>query len=394
MNEISWVLKAQNGDIEACNRLFLKYQKRIYGYALYKLKNHIEAEEVLQNTLTAAYLGIRSLANPGSFGSWIYGICRNQTVTHLRALTKRKEVNFDENLGRHLVTHSGEESENRKLDMLHRALSDLNEQLREVILFRYLLHLSYRKIASLCGITEKLVKSRLFEAKRQLRGKISYLNKTIMINPERSKKIWEAIMQIIEHIKTGSFVFMRMSLYQQIDICRKAFNGEAFDDENLAEIGKIRQGKEFVQQFRNQLTFHELIYILNQCDAATIRRLISELEKQDPGFAEKIKENFFVFEDFTLVDLEVLKVLHDRVGRELYQLALNNTILEVKSHMLRVYSEAENKTLGRKLMKIDSSFDKVNDAQVKVINEFRMMADDKLLDFNRDEKGVMNISLK
>ncbi|MBN2534282.1 MAG: sigma-70 family RNA polymerase sigma factor [Spirochaetales bacterium] len=394
MSELTWILKAQKGDTAAFNRLFLLYWKKIYGFALYKLKNHTGAEEVMQNTLIAAFLGIGSLANPKSFGSWIYGICRNQIGTHLRAIKKRREVNIDTRTN--LLSFYYKENENGTRDMVNKALSDLREPLREVLLFRYFFQFSYREIAALCGISERLVKSRLFEGKRQLRIKISYIEKAIKINPERSKYIWEVIMKTIERIKKGSYVFMRLSLHQQTDLCRKAAGNEAFDHENLSEIGKIREGKEFVQHFHNQLMFGELIYILAQCDTSTIQRLVSELEVQDPGLAKKIKENFFVFEDFTLVDLDAIKVLHDRVGTEIYQLALNNTIAEVKNHMLRIYSKTEQSTLGRKLLSIDSSFEKVNDARVKMVNEFRMMADEDLLDFKRDamEKEVITILLK
>src|SRR3990172_8738877 len=71
-----------------------------------------------------------------------------------------------------------EEFENKELcKLIRNELNNMNEDFREVFVLREYSGLNYKEIASLLGINEELVKSRLYKARQKLVCRISKLIK-------------------------------------------------------------------------------------------------------------------------------------------------------------------------------------------------------------------------
>jgi len=77
MNDEELVIKAINGDKEAYTKLIQKYKKEMYCIAKTKLKNDVDIDDAIQETLYKAYVNIKRIKNPRYFGTWIIKILIN-----------------------------------------------------------------------------------------------------------------------------------------------------------------------------------------------------------------------------------------------------------------------------------------------------------------------------
>jgi uncharacterized glyoxalase superfamily protein PhnB len=135
-----------------------------------------------------------------------------------------------------------------------------------------------KDIAALLNISEKLVKSRLFEARKKLRD---YIPKDVSTNTILSSDILKERLTIMEQAKmyvNGAYVFSRLALYDQLNYYHSIINEKPLTGEVLASIGKISGGKEFIKECEGSITTHELTRILLYCDRDVRKRLFDELE--------------------------------------------------------------------------------------------------------------------
>lgn len=87
LDEGSIVARAQDGDLAAFEYLVTSYQNRLFRLAYRMLNDRGEAEDIVQETLTASWRGLPGLADVNTFGGWIYKMATNKCLDHLR---KRK----------------------------------------------------------------------------------------------------------------------------------------------------------------------------------------------------------------------------------------------------------------------------------------------------------------
>jgi RNA polymerase sigma-70 factor (ECF subfamily) len=98
--------------------------------------------------------------------SWLYRITFNESLNRLRA--RRQHQPLDEQVvdtGR-APEEGAEQYERRR--QLERAMAQLTDAYREVLVLRHWLQLSYDEIADTIGVPAKTVKSRLFSARTRL----------------------------------------------------------------------------------------------------------------------------------------------------------------------------------------------------------------------------------
>lgn len=137
--------------------------------ALSRLGFGPEAEDVVQDAAVVALVRIGELRDPAAAGAWLQAIVRNACRARLRA--PRVEPRADLDLFAASEVPSPEVVLDRRAlrDWVWRALEELSEPLRLVVLLRYFSGVStYEQIAALCGVPVGTVRSRLSEAKRRL----------------------------------------------------------------------------------------------------------------------------------------------------------------------------------------------------------------------------------
>lgn len=364
------------------DKFIVTHQHKLYGYIMNRVKNEDEADDILQSTMEIVIHKYSSLKDPRKINSWIISICKNEIYKYYR--NKDKSISFDE-MG--FQNRETEYEYNNYSDLIKIAISLLTNDQRDVIQLRYFASMSYKDIASACNISIKKVKSRIFEAKLKLKNILPDLHEGILKPQIYFSSQKEKIIMEINNQKTGSYLFCRLSLPDQIKICEKVMQKEDFDSQLIENIGKITKGKEFLKIFHSKLLLNELISILNFCDRFTEMRLIKELEIVNSQTAETIKQNMFVFDDLVLLDNKLAVELLGRIEHTDLILSLCNASSQVKNHILSGLTDSERDQIINEIGVSDASDDNILTAQQKVIGILREMDKKGEIEIKRQDPG-------
>ena len=173
---------ARQGDEGAFESLVRLYEKRVFALAVRMCGNQEDAAEAAQEAFLAAWQGLRFFRGDSSFSTWLYRLTSNACVDLLRREGRHRSAAGpsldDEELGCDVpdaAPSPQEEAERRELRaQIEEGLRALSPEHRQVLVLRELEGLSYGEIASLLGVEEGTVKSRIARARLALRN---YLTK-------------------------------------------------------------------------------------------------------------------------------------------------------------------------------------------------------------------------
>jgi RNA polymerase sigma-70 factor (ECF subfamily) len=170
INEKALLYRAQAGDRQAAGTLFECYYQEIYTYIFYRVSDRFTAE-----TLTAVVF-IRMLGrlptyfNQGkSILSWLYTIAKQLVIDYYRTQDKNDKLTVkDRLLGGNQHEPEGPVQSPDSLDSFQRALRQLKEQQKHVIILRLVEGRSVQDIAELINKSEQAVRSLQGRALRSL----------------------------------------------------------------------------------------------------------------------------------------------------------------------------------------------------------------------------------
>lgn len=164
---LSLLEQCRQGDEQAFQALFERYQNLVYRLALLTCGDEAAAEDVLQEVFLRL---LRSLSTfdpqRSAFTTWLYRITLNQCFQMQRR--QRRWWALSEDLPLAARSSSPANETNDRLD-LEQALRRLSPKLRSVLVLRYFLDLSYEEIGQVLQIPLGTVKSRLNQALHFLR---------------------------------------------------------------------------------------------------------------------------------------------------------------------------------------------------------------------------------
>ena len=150
---------------------------QLYNFAHWLTRNREEAEDLVQETYAKALKGFPSFELGTNFRAWMYRILRNTFLTSRTGLKVTMTVPLDnEEDGPELAVESDTpetilfERSNREL--LQKAIDDLPEYFREIILLCEVEEMSYQEIAETLSIPIGTVMSRLSRARKTLRDSL------------------------------------------------------------------------------------------------------------------------------------------------------------------------------------------------------------------------------
>jgi RNA polymerase sigma-70 factor, ECF subfamily len=175
-------LAAQQGDLDAFNRLVESYEQRVYNLALRMLGNSEAAADATQDAFFQAYKAINQYRG-GSFKSWLLRIASNICYDRLRSNKRKPSVSLDEmqetaeETGGSLLAiledpNADPQSHAARHELmreLNHALNQLPEQQRLIVVLADVQGLNYEEIAEIAGCSLGTVKSRLSRGRTKLR---------------------------------------------------------------------------------------------------------------------------------------------------------------------------------------------------------------------------------
>jgi len=179
------VQRAQANDRAAFNEIVLRYKSKVYNFIHRMIPSMQDAEDLTQETFVRAYLSIRSFQSRASLNTWLFRIATNLCIDYGRRTKKTQglvtslsqDAEDDDSESQRDIPDTDYDPQrlllNKELGaQLERALRDLPEKLRTVVLLFDVEGLPYDEIAVIAGCPLGTVKSRLFNARAALREKL------------------------------------------------------------------------------------------------------------------------------------------------------------------------------------------------------------------------------
>ncbi|MCX6234334.1 MAG: RNA polymerase sigma factor [Bacteroidetes bacterium] len=160
------------GKPSSYGKLIRMYQQPVYRLAFKMTGSREDAKDLTQIIFMKAYINLKTFATTRKFFSWIYRIALNETLNHLKSARQFVDLDDEE-----IIDHGSPEevyaTKERKV-MVQRALLTLDPKHRSLVIMKYYDGLSYEEISEVTGLPMKKVKSRLFEARQNLKEYLTF----------------------------------------------------------------------------------------------------------------------------------------------------------------------------------------------------------------------------
>ncbi|MBI3160069.1 MAG: sigma-70 family RNA polymerase sigma factor [Chloroflexi bacterium] len=179
INDDDAIGRAAQGDRESFGLLYDRYVERIYNYIYYRTGNHHDAEDLTARVFTRAMKHITSYQDRGvPFSAWLYRIAHNLVANWHRDNSRRQELPLEDGYG---LTGEVEMPEARLMRSeeqraLLQVIYGLPEDRQQLLILKFVEHLSNAEIGKIMGRTEGAVKSLYHRTLLSLRDEIEIRN--------------------------------------------------------------------------------------------------------------------------------------------------------------------------------------------------------------------------
>ena len=169
-----WVEKAQQGDQAAFGALVNLFSRDVYGKAFSILKNHQDADDVVQETFIRVYRALPGFRFEASFRTWLITIATRQALNYRERVIKEHEsLDGPEGTFEHPALRVEETQISALLDLearrlLREALPKLPRRQKEALTLKLQHDWKYEQIAQQMGTSVGSVKAHIFHAIRNL----------------------------------------------------------------------------------------------------------------------------------------------------------------------------------------------------------------------------------
>ena len=164
--------RMSQGDEAALRELYLAYSRSIYAFALRRLRDAAEAEEIVVDTMHEVWRHPQRFRGESKFSTWLLGIARFKLLTLIRS----REPQHEELGELEEVLESGEEgsfevlAQKQRREAVRQCMDKLPPEQRECLHLVFYEGYSLAEVAAVLGCPENTVKTRLFHARRKLKN--------------------------------------------------------------------------------------------------------------------------------------------------------------------------------------------------------------------------------
>jgi RNA polymerase sigma-70 factor (ECF subfamily) len=154
-------------------QLALPLLPSLYSHAFWLSRNHADAEDLVQETISKSLRAFDSFQVGTNFKAWIFRILRNTFLTSRTGIAASRTVFLEDYPDLPDITAESPTPEDHLIRLdnqaaVNRALDDLHPHLREVLLLCDVEGLKYKDIAQVLDVPIGTVMSRISRARRTL----------------------------------------------------------------------------------------------------------------------------------------------------------------------------------------------------------------------------------
>lgn len=176
----SLVAAAQRGDYAATCELINRYERKAYSLAFRLMGNHADASDAAQEALVRIYTRLGKFRGDAAFSTWLFRVVTNTCLDELRRRGRLRHASLDEPVEHDegILPRQPMAATDSPMDLaerhevqeaVQRAIQQLPEDYRTVVVLRDLRDYSYHEIAAILGTSVGTIKSRLHRARCALR---------------------------------------------------------------------------------------------------------------------------------------------------------------------------------------------------------------------------------
>jgi len=174
------IQRCQQSDRTAYEHIFLKYKDTVYNVAYGMLSNIEDAQDMTQEVFLRVFERIDQFRFKSSFSTWLYRIVVNMCLDELRKRQKRDSkvtelTDYYERMRPSVNTPEDKLLKKERQRQIQQALAKLKDTHRTILVLREIEGLSYAEIATALQCSIGRVKSRLHEARMELRHRFKRL---------------------------------------------------------------------------------------------------------------------------------------------------------------------------------------------------------------------------
>jgi len=172
----------QNGVVQAFDVIVHRFKDRLHNFLYRYTHNHEDCEDLVQETFLRVYRSRHSYQRIAKLSTWMYTIALNLA----KSMYKKKQrmslisIHADESdpddrefeIEDSLILQDESLHQKMCVNELQKALMNLSEDFREVIVLRDIQQLTYDEISEITGTPMGTVKSRINRARIQLQESI------------------------------------------------------------------------------------------------------------------------------------------------------------------------------------------------------------------------------
>jgi RNA polymerase sigma-70 factor (ECF subfamily) len=171
---LEWVESAQGGDQAAFANLVRLFSRDVYGKAYSIVRNHQDADDVVQETFIRVFRALPGFRFESSFRTWLITIATRQALNFRERMAREHEsLEGPEGTLEHPALRVEETQVSSLLDqearrLLHEALPKLPRRQKEALTLKLQHDWKYEQIAREMGTSVGSVKAHIFHAIQNL----------------------------------------------------------------------------------------------------------------------------------------------------------------------------------------------------------------------------------
>lgn len=153
---------------EKAFRLLLKsYQERLYYHVRRYVRNHEDANDILQNTFIKVWNGMDNFRGESGLYTWLYKIAGNEAITYINKVKKHPTVDIDQTSAHYRGGTDNMEADELTLK-LQKAIERLPDKQKQVFIMRYYDELPYEQISRIVDTSVGALKASYHHAVKKI----------------------------------------------------------------------------------------------------------------------------------------------------------------------------------------------------------------------------------
>ncbi|MGG3281588.1 RNA polymerase sigma factor [Paenibacillus solani] len=161
------VEQVKTGDKQAYQAIIIQFERQMYTYCYYILKNHAETEDAVQDIFIRAYENLHQYKRQVSFSAWLYKMAYHHLIN-----IKKKQSRF-----LNLIQHYKEQQPVMQISqhesVVYELLTYLTAEERHILLLKAVEQYTFDEISDIMGLKSATVRKKYERLRQKLMERIS-----------------------------------------------------------------------------------------------------------------------------------------------------------------------------------------------------------------------------